>query len=136
MVEKVSATLSALREAEHIGDEDAAAAELALTYAAEIDRAAIVRGRADKAVRLAMKEYGDEAAVYEMLTALRAKLSERDTVDRIGRDLHALLNELGATPKARHATGRQKGRGGRQTQTTAGALARARAEARNGLKAV
>lgn len=121
MVEKVSASLDALT----LDDEDQAAAELALVYATELDRAGIVRARADKAVR-AVVEQGLDPDVYEMVTALRAKLSERECVDRIGRDLHALLNELGATPKARAAAGKKSGHGGRQAPASAGKLALAR----------
>jgi len=103
-----------------------AAAELALTYARQLDQAAAVRAQADKALRTAY-ETGDEAMV-EQVTALRAKLSERDCVDRIGRDMAALLDQLHATPKARAAVDKDKakGHGGRQAPPSSGALARLR----------
>jgi len=37
----------------------------------------------------------------EALQALRAKLSQRDTLDRLGTNLHRALVELGASPRAR-----------------------------------
>jgi hypothetical protein len=40
-----------------------------------------------------------------MVSALRAKLTERDTVDKIGARLTVALVELKATPKARQASG-------------------------------
>lgn len=95
MAESLDVTISALDPAEI----DAAAVELARVYARQLDLAAIVANRAEKAVRNAQKT-GDDAFIEEM-TALRAKLGERECVDRIGARFHALLAELKATPKAR-----------------------------------
>lgn len=45
------------------------------------------------------ERYGVE--IGEALGALRAKLSARETLDRLGARLHAGLVELGASPRAR-----------------------------------
>ena len=95
MQESLAVTISALDPAEI----DAAAVALAEMYARQLDLAAIVANRAEKAVRDANRT-GDEALIEEM-AALRAKLGERECVDRIGARFHALLAELKATPKAR-----------------------------------
>ncbi|MGE0359008.1 MAG: hypothetical protein AB7P08_19040 [Burkholderiales bacterium] len=100
MLASVEATLGALETSEV----DRAAFELARVYARQLDAAAVVRRAADKALREAA-EAGDEYLV-EQVTALRAKLGERECVDRIGARLHALLAELGATPKARAGVGK------------------------------
>lgn len=112
MLDSVEATLTALE----LDEIDKAAGELARTYARQLDIAAAVRGQADRAVIKAIKS-GDEE-VIEMMQALRAKLGERDTVDRIGRALAALLVELQATPKARGAKAGPK----RQAAASSGAL--------------
>lgn len=91
----MDATIAALGPTEM----DAAAVELARIYARQIDQAAAIQARADKALRSAEKS-GDEALI-EQVAALRAKLGERECVDRIGARFHALLVELQATPKAR-----------------------------------
>lgn len=78
---------------------DAAALELARIYARQLDQAAIVRVQAEKVARAAGKT-GDESLIEEM-AALRAKLGERECVDRIGARFHALLVDLQAVPKAR-----------------------------------
>lgn len=75
--------------------------ELARLYARQLDQAAIVRAAADKALRQA-EATGDETLI-EQVAALRAKLGERECVERIGAKLHALLTELLATPKSRPA---------------------------------
>lgn len=46
-------------------------------------------------------DYTDDVDFREALGALRAKLSERETLDRLGARLHAALVELGASPRAR-----------------------------------
>lgn len=116
---QVEATLAALT----LDDSDAAAAELARTYAKQIDQAAAIRSKADKLVADAIKDGalpGD--TLWERVNALQAKLSERDCIDKIGRDLAALLDALGATPKARAAFGAKTGHGGRQAPPGVGAL--------------
>jgi len=95
LTESLDVTISALDPA----DIDAAAVELARLYARQLDSAAIVAARAEKALRQA-KTHGDEALIEEV-EALRAKLGEKECVDRIGARFHALLAELKATPKAR-----------------------------------
>lgn len=97
LLEAVDATLGALS----LADEDAALAELTRLYARQVDQAAAVRSAADRALRDAERE-GDEELI-EQVRALRAKLSERDTLDRIGQRVHAALIELQATPKQRPA---------------------------------
>lgn len=93
--DSLDSTIAALDPAEL----DAAAVELARIYARQIDQAAAIQARADKAMREAEKN-GDESLI-EQMAALRAKLGERECVDRIGARLHALLVDLQATPKAR-----------------------------------
>lgn len=95
LVESLDITIAALDPVEI----DAAAVELARVYARQLDQAAIIANRAEKAVREARKT-GDDVLVEEM-AALRAKLGEKECVDRIGARFHALLAELKATPKAR-----------------------------------
>lgn len=97
MIDALDTTLAALEP----GDVDAAAAELARLYARQLDQAAAIRAQADKTLRAAERE-GDDALI-EQVAALRAKLGERECVDRIGARFHALLAELLATPKSRPA---------------------------------
>lgn len=54
----------------------------------------------------AIRKYDEDPERYgieigEALGALKAKLSARDTLDRLGARLHAALVELGASPRAR-----------------------------------
>lgn len=118
MIDSVDATLAAIDDSDDSDDSKrlAAACELARTYARQLDQAAIVRVSADKALRAAEKT--GEDALIEQVSALRAKLGERECVDRLGARLHALLVELQATPKSRPA---------RTTPRTGGALAGLRA---------
>lgn len=95
MLEHVNLTLTELK----LDPQDAAAQELCRTYARELDGAAAVRARADKAVKEARLR-GDDEHTAEV-EALRAKLSERSALVQIGNLLHKLLAELQATPKAR-----------------------------------
>lgn len=95
MSDSLDATIAALDPAEI----DTAAVELARIYARQLDQAAAIQARADKALRLAEKD-GDESLI-EQVAALRAKLGERECVDRIGARFHALLVDLQAVPKAR-----------------------------------
>ena len=76
--------------------------ELARLYARQIDRASATAAMADRAARLAASE-DDDGALMEIVAALRAKLTERDTIDKIGARLTVALVELKATPKARAA---------------------------------
>jgi hypothetical protein len=95
MLNEVNQTIAALT----LEDADAAALELARTYARELDGAAAIRARADKAVKEARLR-GDDEHTAEV-EALRAKLSERAALVQVGKLLHLLLAELNATPKAR-----------------------------------
>ena len=95
MLEHVDLTLAALA----LEANDAAAQELCRTYARELDGAAAVRARADKAVKEARLRKDDEHTAE--VEALRAKLSERAALVQIGGALHKLLESLQATPKAR-----------------------------------
>lgn len=109
----VDATLAVLDQV----DIDRAAHELARAYARQLDQSAVVAARADKALRLAEQD-GAEALV-ELVSALRAKLGERECFGRLGPELHKLLESLGATPKARG--------GARPAPPAAGALSKLRA---------
>jgi hypothetical protein len=95
MLNEVDATIAALTPE----DVDAAAVELARSYARELDGAAAIRARADKAAKEARLSGDDEHAAE--VEALRAKLSERAALVQVGNLLHKLLAELNATPKAR-----------------------------------
>jgi hypothetical protein len=101
LLESVDATVAALPTE----GADAAIVHLAQMYAAQIDRAAAMAGSAAKLAREVREEHGDESALYERVQALAAKVSERDTLDRLGARLHAALVELGASPKARSVKG-------------------------------
>lgn len=98
MLQAVDTTIAALTA----NNLDVAAVELARVYARQLDQAAASRRAADKALRQA-EASGDEA-LFEQVSALQAKLGERACVDRIGARLHALLESLQATPKARAGT--------------------------------
>ncbi|GEL17676.1 hypothetical protein [Pseudonocardia asaccharolytica] len=95
LLESVGESLAAL----DLGEADAAVAHLARLYATQIDRAGAAAAQADKALRLAERD-GDEA-LMELIAALKTKLAERDTLDRLGARLHAALVELQATPRSR-----------------------------------
>jgi hypothetical protein len=97
LLEPVSTSLAAL----DLGEKDAGAAALAQLYARQIDRAAATAALADRALRDVEKR-GDDVLI-EMVQALKARLSERDTLDRLGARLTAVLVELHATPRARAA---------------------------------
>lgn len=105
--DSLDATIAAL-DPEEI---DAAAVELARIYARQLDQAAAIQARADKALRSAEK--GGDEALIEQMAALRAKLGERECVDRIGARFHALLADLQAVPKARN--GAKPGKSGSGT---------------------
>lgn len=107
MLDALNATVA---EIDPNGDNTLAAViELGRAYARQLDQAATIRRAADKALRDALA--GPDEALAEQIRALRAKLSERECVDRIGARLHALLVELQATPKTRpvKSTGRAGG---------------------------
>ena len=74
----------------------------ALMLAESIDERNRLAEIADRALRRAEDAYGDEGVdVLDELRTLRAKLSARETLDRLGTNLHKALVELGASPRAR-----------------------------------
>lgn len=80
---------------------DEALCTLLRAYADEIDQRHRVARYAAAAI-VAFDEDGEcDVEVGEALRALRAKLAERETLDRLGARLHAGLVELGASPRAR-----------------------------------
>lgn len=99
-------------------DVDAAAMALADLLARQIDGAAAVARQADK-VLAAIGDDEEDADAREMVQALRAKLTERDTLDKLGARLLAVLVELQATPKAR---GAKPGAGGEKASPLAAIL--------------
>lgn len=95
LVAEVDRTVAALPRA----DTDAAAVHLARLLAQQIDDRAAVARAAAKALRDAAAD-GDDALV-EQVEALRARLGEREALDKLGARLLAVLVELQATPRAR-----------------------------------
>jgi len=82
--------------------QDGALREYALMLAESIDERDRLADIADRALQRAEREYGEEGVeVTDELRALRAKLSARETLDKLGARLHAALVELGASPRAR-----------------------------------
>lgn len=74
----------------------------ALMLADSIDERERLAEVADRALRRAEDQYGEEGIdVLDELRTLRAKLSARETLDRLGTNLHRALVELGASPRAR-----------------------------------
>lgn len=74
----------------------------ALMLAESIDERERLAEIADRALRRAEEAYGEEGVdVLDELRTLRAKLSARETLDRLGTNLHRALVELGASPRAR-----------------------------------
>lgn len=76
---------------------DAALAKVAEKYAREIDGAAAAAGQADRVLR----EIDDDPDLSELVGALKAKLAYRSALENLGPKLVAVLDALGATPKAR-----------------------------------
>ena len=74
----------------------------ALMLAESIDERERLAEIADRALRKAERDLGEENAdLFAELRTLRAKLSARETLDRLGTNLHKALVELGASPRAR-----------------------------------
>jgi hypothetical protein len=94
MSDEVERTLSAL----DLDDEFAAAAALARVYAGQLDSARDAEKAADRVLTAARRQ-GEDDETVEMIQALRAKLSARQTVVNIGPRLAELLGRLLATPK-------------------------------------
>lgn len=90
-----------------LAPEDVAAAKLAGAYARELDGAAAVAAQAARVLRDAASS--DDADLVEQVRALANQLSARAALANIGPKLHALLADLGATPKGR--AGLKKGAG-------------------------
>ncbi len=97
LLEQVETTLAALA----LGDEDQAAAELTRLLAGHIDGAAAAAARADKALR--MVETSGNDVLIELVQALKARVAEGATLDKLGARVLATLVELQATPKSRGA---------------------------------
>ncbi len=94
----VDATLTALK----LAPRDEAAAELCRQLASEIDAAHKAEQWASRAL-LAYDTDPDSADMpdlEEMIKALKAKVSHRDAVVRVGQRLESLLVQLQATPAA------------------------------------
>jgi hypothetical protein len=81
--------------------QDVALKVYALQLADLIDERHRVAAYAAAAITAYDESNSEDVDVYEALTALRAKLSERETLDRLGTNLHKVLVELGASPRAR-----------------------------------
>ena len=86
-------------ESLELAPEDVAAAKLAGAYARELDGASAAAAQAARVLREAATS-GD-AELTEQVQALANQLSARAALANIGPKLHALLAELGATPKGR-----------------------------------
>jgi hypothetical protein len=78
---------------------DAGLSMLLVAYAAELDLAQERAERFDAVMRKLERQ--DEPDAWEALAAARGQLAARTTLDRIGGRLHAGLDALRATPKAR-----------------------------------
>jgi hypothetical protein len=78
---------------------DAGLSMLLVAYAAELDLAEERAERFDAILRKIERQ--DEPDAWEALAAARGQLAARTTLDRIGGRLHAGLDALRATPKAR-----------------------------------
>jgi hypothetical protein len=82
--------------------QDVALKVYALMLAESIDERERRADLADRALRRAQDEFGEEGVeLLDELRTLRAKLSARETLDRLGTNLHRALVELGASPRAR-----------------------------------
>jgi hypothetical protein len=101
--------------------EDVALAKLAERYAREIDGASAAGAQADKVLR----EVGDDPELAELVGALKAKLGARSAMENLGPKLLAVLDALGATPKARTSAG--KGGAPRGTHSKLAAIRASRA---------
>jgi hypothetical protein len=96
----VEATLGAL----DLKPEDLALSRLSSRYAREMDQSAAVAAQADKVLRVVGRNQDeDDDKLYEMVSALKSKLSARSAIEQIGPKLQNALDALGATPKARKA---------------------------------
>lgn len=98
--------------------EDVAAQKLAERYAREIDQADAAAAHADKVLRAFSADADPD--LFELVKALKAKLSARVAVSDLGPKLLAALDSLGATPKARAQ--RKGGAAGGKTNSKLAAL--------------
>lgn len=89
----VQASIDAL----DLEDADQAVAKLALRYARELDQASAVAAQAGRVLDRISSDSDD----FELVSALKAKLSARSAVENIGPRLLNALDAIGATPKAR-----------------------------------
>ncbi len=88
-------------EAIDVAPEEAAAAELARQLASEIDDAATAERWATLALRQVADDDDPDAELEELIRGLKAKVSRRDALVRVGQRLEAVLVQLQATPAAR-----------------------------------
>lgn len=117
LTDAVSTTVDALK----LDGVDAALVALLRRWAREVDAAAAVRAQADRTVADVLDDQGPDSALYERVTALRAKLGERECLDRLGARVLAALVELNATPRAR-----SNGKAPAAAPTSTGALGKLR----------
>lgn len=94
----VSSTIRAL----DLLEQDKATAGLAAMYAREIDSAKAAEGRADAVLR----KVTADSDLFDEVKALRVKLAARAALSDYGPKLAAVLESLGATPRARSAMAR------------------------------
>lgn len=94
---QVRETLAALP----LGDEDQAAAALAVEYAKQIDSAEAAAKIADRAIKTLMQDDVDDKDHEKYVYALAAKVEAATLLTQLGPKLLAVLESLGATPAAR-----------------------------------
>lgn len=98
---EVRASVDATIAAMPLTSADEALCTLLRAYADEIDERHRVTRYAAAAIVAFDRDGEQDVEVGEALRALRAKLAERETLDRLGARLHVGLVELGASPRAR-----------------------------------
>jgi hypothetical protein len=101
--ESLSAAVDQTIAALAIDPRDQAIAQLARMYAKRIDQARASSSAADRVLR-AVQTAGDED-LAEMVSGLKAKLSEAVTLKDLGNRLEATLSALHATAAARSKAG-------------------------------
>ena len=96
LLDALERTVSALHE----HDRDAALVEYLRLLAAEMDRSEEVERGAAAALRRAQRRHGSDHSCVETVAALRAQLSRRAALNRIGARYAAGLVELTATRRS------------------------------------
>jgi hypothetical protein len=102
LITALSETVDALHDGAGPEPAERAVVALARELAAELDGAHAVSARARDVAEAILEANGHDrtASLYEEVDALRAKLSERNALDRLGARLLEALAALGATPAA------------------------------------